>query len=65
MNRSFQSPRDKGIYLTALLRPDLPTERLLPVTAMTGVAVCAAVEQVCGVRPGTQMPNDPVLAAGS
>lgn len=61
MDRSFQSPRDKGVYLTALLRPDLPPERLLPVTALAGVAVCAAVEQVCGVRPGLKWPNDPVL----
>ena len=29
MGRSFQSPRGKGIYLTALLRPDLPPERLM------------------------------------
>ncbi|WP_295582508.1 biotin--[acetyl-CoA-carboxylase] ligase [uncultured Oscillibacter sp.] len=61
MERSFQSPRDKGIYLTALLRPDLPVERLLPVTAMAGVALCDAVERVCGVRPGLKWPNDPVL----
>ena len=61
MDRSFQSPRDKGIYLTALLRPDLPVERLMPVTALAGVAVCRAVEQVCGVRPGLKWPNDPVL----
>ena len=61
MDRSFQSPRDKGIYLTVLLRPDLPTERLIPVTALAGVAVCEAVEQVCGVRPGLKWPNDPVL----
>ena len=61
MGRSFQSPRDKGIYLTALLRPDLPPERLLPVTALAGVAVCDAVEEVCGVRPGVKWPNDPVL----
>ena len=61
MDRSFQSPRDKGIYLTVLLRPDLPTERLMPVTALAGVAVCRAVEQVCGVRPGLKWPNDPVL----
>jgi BirA family biotin operon repressor/biotin-[acetyl-CoA-carboxylase] ligase len=25
------------------------------------VAVCAAVERVCGVRPGLKWPNDPVL----
>jgi BirA family biotin operon repressor/biotin-[acetyl-CoA-carboxylase] ligase len=61
MDRSFQSPKGKGIYLTVLLRPDLPPERLLPVTALTGVAVCAAIEEVCGVRPGLKWPNDPVL----
>lgn len=61
MDRSFQSPRGKGVYLTALLRPDLPPERLLPVTAMAGVAVCGAVEELCGVRPGLKWPNDPVL----
>lgn len=61
MDRSFQSPRGKGVYLTALLRPNLPPERLLPVTAMAGVAVCDAVEELCGVRPGLKWPNDPVL----
>lgn len=61
MDRSFQSPRGKGVYLTALLRPNLPPERLLPVTAMAGVAVCGAVEELCGVRPGLKWPNDPVL----
>ena len=59
MDRSFQSPRGKGVYLTALLRPNLPPERL--VTAMAGVAVCDAVEELCGVRPGLKWPNDPVL----
>lgn len=63
MDRSFQSPKGKGIYLTALLRPQLPPERLLPVTALAGVAVCAAVERVCGVRPGLKWPNDPVLGS--
>lgn len=61
MDRSFQSPRDKGIYLSVLLRPELPPERLVPVTAMAGVAVCEAVERVCGVRPRLKWPNDPVL----
>jgi len=61
MERSFQSPRGKGLYLSVLLRPDLPPERLMPVTALAGVAVCEAVEEVCGVRPGLKWPNDPVL----
>lgn len=61
MGRSFQSPKDKGIYISFLLRPALPPQRLMPVTAMAGVAVCDAVEKVCGVRPGLKWPNDPVI----
>lgn len=61
LGRSFQSPGGQGIYLTALLRPDLPPERLSPVTAMAGVAVCRAVEWLCKVSPGLKWPNDPVL----
>lgn len=61
MTRSFESPEGKGIYLSVLLRPQLPPEKLLPVTALAGVAVCDAVERVCGVRPGLKWPNDPVL----
>ena len=61
MERTFQSPKEKGLYLSALLRPDLPPERLLPVTALAGVALCEAVEKTCGVRPGLKWPNDPVM----
>ena len=61
LGRSFQSPGGRGIYLTVLLRPDLPPERLSPVTAMAGVAVCRAVERHCNVSPGLKWPNDPVL----
>ena len=61
MERKFQSPAGKGIYLSVLLRPELFAERLLSVTALAGVAVCNAVERICGVRPGLKWPNDPVL----
>lgn len=61
MNRNFQSPKGKGLYLTVLLRPQLPPESLAQVTALAGIAVCGAVERVCGVRPGLKWPNDPVL----
>ena len=53
--RSFQSPQGKGLYLSLLLRPRLPAERLIPVTALAGVAVCRAVKRVCGAAAGPEM----------
>jgi BirA family biotin operon repressor/biotin-[acetyl-CoA-carboxylase] ligase len=61
MGREFQSPRERGIYLTVLLRPTLPPEKLPSITAMTAVAVGNAVESVCGIRPDIKWCNDLVL----
>ena len=59
--RAFQSPPGKGLYLTALLRPSCAPEAVLPITALAAVAMCNAVERVCGVRPGIKWTNDLVL----
>ena len=61
MTRSFQSPPGKGVYLSILLRPQLPPEALLGVTGMTAVAVCNAVERTAGVRPQIKWTNALVL----
>ena len=52
--RSFVSPAGQGLYLSVLLRPRCPLEEVSTLTAWTAVAVCNAVERVCGVRPGMQ-----------
>ena len=59
--RSFVSPAGKGLYLSALLRPDCPLEQVSALTAWTAVAVCDAVEELCGIRPGIKWPNDVIL----
>lgn len=59
--RSFVSPAGKGLYLSAALKPHCPLERVSSLTAWTAVALCDAIEQVCGVRPGIKWPNDLVL----
>ena len=61
MTRSFQSPPGRGVYLSILLRPQLPASELMGVTGMTAVAVCNAVERSAGVRPGIKWTNDLVL----
>lgn len=60
-DRVFHSPPGKGIYLSLLLRPALPANRLMVLTAFTAVAVCRAIEQVCGLRPQIKWTNDLLL----
>ena len=55
--RSFVSPAGKGLYLSAALKPYCPLERVSSLTAWTAVALCDAIEQVCGVRPGINGPT--------
>lgn len=58
--RTFQS-KDGGLYLSVLLRPKCPPESLLPLTGLAAVAVCDAVESVCGARPQIKWTNDLLL----
>ena len=59
--RSFVSPPGKGLYLSVLLRPHCPLAEVPTLTAWSAVAVCDAVEAVCGIRPGIKWPNDVIL----
>ena len=59
--RSFHSPRGRGLYLSVLLRPDLPLEAVNDFTAWVAVAVCDGIEAACGLRPRIKWTNDLVL----
>ena len=61
--RSFQSLKGKGLYLSVLLRPQVPLETVSQLTAWTAVAVCRAIEAVSGVQADIKWPND-VLVEG-
>lgn len=61
MDRVFQTPGGKLVAMSVLLRPPVPLERLTSITAQTAVALCGAVEEVCGVRPKIKWTNDLVL----
>ncbi len=61
LGRGFLSSAGKGLYLSAALTPDCPREVLPTLTAWAAVAVCDAIESLCGVRPGIKWPNDLVL----
>ena len=61
MGRSFHSPAGTGLYLSVLLRPQCPAEKLMHLTCATAVAACDALEQAAGLRPGIKWTNDLVV----
>ena len=58
MGRSFHSPGGVGIYISILLRPQCQPGELMHLTCATAVAMCEAVEQAAGFRPGIKWTND-------
>jgi BirA family biotin operon repressor/biotin-[acetyl-CoA-carboxylase] ligase len=60
--RSWASPAGKNLYLSVVLRPDLPLHRAPELTIVASVAVCEAVREA-GVDAAIKWPND-ILAGG-
>ena len=56
--RSFFSPAGTGLYLSVVLRPQAKPEQLLHLTPLAALAVCDAVDSVCGFRPQIKWIND-------
>jgi BirA family biotin operon repressor/biotin-[acetyl-CoA-carboxylase] ligase len=60
--RTWISPPRRNVYLSVVLRPDLPPGRAAELTLVASVALCDALRQA-GVEAGIKWPND-VLASG-
>jgi BirA family biotin operon repressor/biotin-[acetyl-CoA-carboxylase] ligase len=58
LGRAWESPPDRGLYVSILLRPDLSTAEAGKLTILSSVATVDAVETVSGLRPQIKWPND-------
>ena len=61
MGRSFSSPLGMGVYLSVILRPCCPADRLMHLTCAAGVAAMEAIACVTGICPGIKWANDLIL----
>jgi BirA family biotin operon repressor/biotin-[acetyl-CoA-carboxylase] ligase len=61
MGRSWASPAGKNLYMSVLLRCDLPVERLAQISLLAGVGVCETVREWCAAE--IKWPND-ILVGG-
>lgn len=58
LGRSFYSPPNSGIYMSIVLRPTLSADCALLITSAAGVAVCRAIDKICGLYCDIKWVND-------
>jgi BirA family biotin operon repressor/biotin-[acetyl-CoA-carboxylase] ligase len=61
LGRAWFSPPGSNLYLSVVLRPDIPPARAPQLALVAGSAVAAAIEAEGGVRPALKWPNDVLL----
>lgn len=58
LGRNFYSPKDSGIYLSIILRPDIPIKDIILITPTAAVAAALAIETVTNKSPKIKWVND-------
>lgn len=61
LGRSFFSPSGSGIYLSVLLRPNLPLTQINLFTIGAAVALCQAIEETADFTPDIKWVNDVLM----
>ncbi|NQT95358.1 MAG: biotin--[acetyl-CoA-carboxylase] ligase [Candidatus Omnitrophica bacterium] len=59
--REWSSPKQKGIYLSIILRPNLLPYQAPKITLITAVSICEAIRGYCGAEVLIKWPNDILL----
>ncbi|WP_147533765.1 biotin--[acetyl-CoA-carboxylase] ligase [Bacillus marasmi] len=61
MNRAWHSPKYTGVWMSMILRPNIPIQKAPQLTLITAVAVVRAIEEVTKLSPEIKWPNDILL----
>ncbi|MDQ1001743.1 BirA family biotin operon repressor/biotin-[acetyl-CoA-carboxylase] ligase [Neobacillus niacini] len=58
MDRKWHSPKYTGIWMSIILRPNIPLPKAPQLTLLTAVAIVQAIEDLTGLLPEIKWPND-------
>jgi len=61
LDRRWQSPKDAGIYFSAILRPTCELSKWPLITLMSALAVTEALATTCGLHADIKWPNDVLI----
>lgn len=59
LGRNWESEKKSGIYMSVLLKPDIPSSKISQITLIAGMAVCNAL----GYNTKIKWPNDVVIGS--
>lgn len=59
--RSWDSKSGTGIFMSLILRPDIPPVNVSGITLVAAMAIARAIENVCVIKAQIKWPNDIVL----
>ncbi|MGL4818838.1 MAG: biotin--[acetyl-CoA-carboxylase] ligase [Bacilli bacterium] len=63
LQRKWDSAPEKGVWMSLVLRPNIPPQRAAQLTLVAAVSVAMALETFSGVSPEIKWPND-ILIGG-
>jgi BirA family transcriptional regulator, biotin operon repressor / biotin---[acetyl-CoA-carboxylase] ligase len=58
MDRKWHSPKYTGIWMSIILRPNIPMIKAPQLTLLAAVAIVQAIEEHTDLNPGIKWPND-------
>ncbi len=58
MGRKWHSPKYTGIWMSIILRPNIPLPKAPQLTLLAAVAIVQAIEEYTGLLPEIKWPND-------
>ena len=58
--RVWDSPKGSSVYMTLMIRPEIPPERASMVTLVMGLSVTQALKNMLGLETSIKWPNDVV-----
>jgi BirA family biotin operon repressor/biotin-[acetyl-CoA-carboxylase] ligase len=61
MARVWYSPKGTGIWMSMIIRPNLPVNQTPQLTLLTAVAIVQAIEELTPLKPEIKWPNDIML----
>ncbi|MGX1724962.1 biotin--[acetyl-CoA-carboxylase] ligase, partial [Bacillus haynesii] len=58
MARAWHSPEGNGIWMSIILRPEMPVQKTPQLTLLAAVAIVQAIEEQTGIAAEIKWPND-------